>query len=342
MKKNLIFNPTGDDTIEKRTIIKGNTTGLFNLNEVKYSWARSMYPLMVGNFWIPEKIGGLTDDAIMFQQLTPAEQRAYKGIISFLTFLDSIQTVNLPHFSDYITSPEVNLILSIQSFQEAIHSQSYTTILETVVDAKDRDEIFYFWRDDEVLLGRNEYIGKIYQEFNDNPTDKTFFRALIGNYLLESLYFYNGFAFFDTLVYNSKMIATGRMINYIRRDELTHVVIFVNIIREIKKEFPEIFDADIVTEMFKDAVEQEITWSNHILGNDIASITKETTAQYTKWLANERLNRLEIAPLYPEVTKNPYKHLESMADNNSEKTNFFESTVVNYTQSSSMNGSWDF
>ena len=28
--------------------------------------------------------------------------------------------------------------------------------------------------------------------------------------------------------------------------------------------------------------------------------------------------------------------------NNSEKTNFFESTVVNYTQSSSMNGTWDF
>jgi len=342
MKKNQIFNPTGDDAVTNRTIIKGNTTGLFNLNEVKYPWARSMYPLMIGNFWVPEKVGGLADDAIMFQQLTQPEQRAYKGVISFLTFLDSIQTVNLPHFSDYITSPEVNLILAIQSFQEAIHSQSYTTILETVVDAKDRDEIFYFWRDDEILLKRNEYIGKIYQEFNDNPNDETFFRALLGNYLLESLYFYNGFAFFDTLVYNSKMIATGRMINYIRRDELTHVVIFVNILKEIRKEFPQMFDEDMIKTMFRDAVGQEIAWGRHILGNGIPGITNETTEQYTQWLANERLNRLEIGPLYPEVTKSPYKHLESMADNNSEKTNFFESTVVNYTQSSSMNGSWDF
>jgi ribonucleoside-diphosphate reductase beta chain len=75
-----------------------------------------------------------------------------------LIFLDSIQTVNLPNFNDYITAPEVNLILSIQAYQEAIHSQSYATILETVVEPKDRDEIYYFWRDDKHLLERNEFI----------------------------------------------------------------------------------------------------------------------------------------------------------------------------------------
>ncbi len=343
MKKNLIFNPKGDDTLESRTIIKGSPTGLFNLNEVKYTWARAMYPVMIGNFWVPEKVGGLTEDAIMYARLTDAERLAYKGIISFLTFLDSIQTVNLPNFSDYITSPEVNLLLSIQSYQEAIHSQSYTTILETVVDSKERQEIYYFWRDNEILLERNEYIGNIYQDFVDNPSDENFFKALIGNYLLEGLYFYNGFAFFDTLVYNSRMIATGRMINYIRRDELTHVVLFSNIIKEIKNEFPEIYDEKILLDMFKKAVDQEIAWTNHILNeNDVKGITKNTTEQYTKWLANERLASLKIPALYPEILNTPYKHLEIMADNNGEKTNFFESTVVNYTQSSSMNGSWDF
>jgi ribonucleoside-diphosphate reductase beta chain len=79
--------------------------------------------------------------------------------------LDSIQTVNLPNFSEYITAPEVNLILSIQAYQEAIHSQSYATILETVVDSQDKDEIYYFWRSDENLLERNKFIGSIYQDF---------------------------------------------------------------------------------------------------------------------------------------------------------------------------------
>jgi ribonucleoside-diphosphate reductase beta chain len=59
-------------------------------------------------------------------------------------------------------------------------------------------------------------------------------------------------------------------------------------------------------------------------------------------LANDRLLKLGLDPEFPEAAKNPYIHLEVMADNNSERTNFFESTVVNYTQSSSLNGSWDF
>ncbi|NTV30215.1 MAG: ribonucleotide-diphosphate reductase subunit beta [Candidatus Omnitrophica bacterium] len=342
MQRNRIFNPDGNDAVAGRTIIRGNTTGLFNLNAVKYPWARSMYQVMVGNFWVPEKVGGLGDDATMYRNLAPAEQRAYKGIISFLTFLDSIQTVNLPHFSDYITSPEVNLLLSIQSFQEAIHSQSYTTILETVVDAREREDIYYFWRDDQVLMERNRYIGSIYQDFQDRPTDENFFRALVGNYLLESLYFYNGFAFFDNLAYSSKMTATSRMINYIRRDELTHVALFANIMKEIRREFPAMFDAGTLAEMLRTAVEQEVAWSDHIIGDGVPGITKATTGLYTRWLANTRMETLHLPPLFPEVVSNPYKHLESMADNNSEKTNFFESTVTNYTQSSSMNGSWDF
>ncbi len=337
-----IFNKDGDDSIQNRRIIKGSSTGIFNLNDVKYSWAKNMYQVMVGNFWLPEKVKGLSDDATMFKSLSTAEQRAYKGVISFLTFLDSLQTVNLPHFADYITSPEVNLILSIQSYQEAIHSQSYATILETVVSAQEREEIYYFWRDDKVLLERNSYIGDLYQKFLDTPNDENFFTAIVANYLLESLYFYNGFAFFDTLVYNQKMIATGRMISYIRRDELTHVTIFANILKEIKKEFPEMYNEDVIIEMTKTAVEQEIQWTNHILGNDIEGITTSSTEMYTKWLANQRMLSLGISPIYPDVIKSPYKHLEHMEDNNGEKTNFFESTVVNYTQSTSMKGSWDF
>lgn len=341
--KNRIFNPNGNDTIANRTIIKGSTTGIFNLNDVKYPWAKAMYQVMIGNFWVPEKVSGLKDDARDFHTVLNAdEQRAYKGILSFLIFLDSIQTVNLPNFSDYITSPEVNLILAIQAYQEAIHSQSYATILETVVSAEDRDAIYYYWREDTILLNRNAYIGQIYQDFVDAPSEHTFFRGIIANFLLESLYFYNGFAFFDTLVDHMKMPATGRMIAYIRRDELTHVTLFANIIREIKKEFPEVYNEKLVYDMMRVAVDQEIEWSKHILGNRIPGINGETTEGYTKWLANERLAMLGIAPLYPDAMKNPYKHLDRLQDPNADKGNFFETTVINYTQSSNMAGSWDF
>lgn len=239
---------------------------MFNLNDVKYNRAKGMYTVMIGNFWIPEKVSGLGEDSAEYQaKLTDAERKAYDGILSFLIFLDSIQTVNLPNFSDYITAPEVNLLLSIQTYQEAIHSQSYATILETVVDAEKRKEIYYFWRDDKTLLERNEYIGSLYQAFIDEPTDKHFFQGIVANFLLEGLYFYNGFAFFDTLADHQKMRATQRMINYIRRDELTHVTLFANILKEIKKEYPDMWDEQLIIEMFEVAVEQEIKWSHHIL-----------------------------------------------------------------------------
>jgi len=343
LKANPIFNAKGDDNVANRTIIKGNSTGLFQLNAVKYNWAKSLYQVMVWNFWLPEKVKWLWEDAVQFKnELSEQEKKAYKGILSFLIFLDSIQTVNLPNFAEYITAPEVNLILSIQAYQEAIHSQSYATILETVVDSKERDEIYYFWKTDKHLLERNEFIGGIYQDFIDNPNDKNFFRGIIGNFLLESIYFYNGFAFFDTLADQIKMVATDRMINYIRRDELTHVTIFANIIREIQKEFPEIYDEQMIYDMFDTAVKQEIKWSKHILGKNIIGMGHENVEVYTKWLANERLNMLWLSPLYKGVVSNPYKHLDRMQDNNWEKAGFFETTVTNYAQSSAMNGSWEF
>ncbi len=343
LKRNAIFNPLGNDDVSVRTIIKGSTTWLFNLNDVKYPWAKSLYQVMVGNFWLPEKVSGLKDDQRDFQStLSLDEQRAYKGILSFLIFLDSIQTVNLPNFSDYITSPEVNLLLSIQTYQEAIHSQSYATILESVIAPEERDDIYYFWRENEILLSRNKYIWQIYQDFIDKPNDETFFRGIIANFLLEGLYFYNGFAFFDTLVDHMKMPATGRMIAYIRRDELTHVTLFANIIREIRREFPEVYNESIIREMTEKAVEQEIEWSTHILGNKISGMNGETTRDYTRWLANQRLSMLGIEPLFADAIVNPYKNLDRLQDPNADKGNFFETTVINYTQSSNMAGSWDF
>ena len=305
----LLFNPEWDDDIHKRRVIKWDTTKIFQLNNTKYTWAKNLYQIMIWNFWVPEKVKGLWEDAIQYQNsLTKEEKKAYEWILSFLIFLDSIQTLNLPNISDYITAPEINLILAIQDYQEAIHSQSYATILETVVPAEKRDNIYYFWKDDKYLLDRITFIWNIYQDFVDNKTDKNFFRAIIWNYLLESLYFYNGFAYFDTLADMGKMVASQRMINYIRRDELTHVTLFANLIKEIRKEYPNLFDKDLIYEMFQEAVNQEIAWSNHIEWEWIIWINEKSIDAYTKWLANQRLEMLWLDPF---ISKLYWKSLQT-------------------------------
>lgn len=337
-----LFNPQGSDDISQRQLVGGNSTNLFNLNNTKYTWANKLYKSMMENFWIPEKVD-LTSDVQDYIKLTEPEQRAYDGILSFLVFLDSLQTNNVPKLSEYITAPEVNLIMAIQTYQEAIHSQSYAYLIESLIPSDKRDDIYEFWREDKVLFDRIGFIAGIFQEFHDNQNQKNFARSIIANYLLESVYFYNGFNFFYLLSSRNLMPGSADIIRYINRDELSHVVLFKNMILALKEETTGLFTEDLIYPMFEKAVEQEIQWTNHIIGNDVLGITGKSTEEYTKFIANKRLKHLNFEPLYKGFNTNPYIHLEKIADtegNGDVKANFFESTVTSYNQSSVISG-WD-
>ena len=341
LKVKPIFNPNGDDSVINRRIIKGNTTNLFNLNETKYNWAKPLYRVMLANFWIPEKVD-LSQDMLDYQNLNEYEVKAFESILSFLTFLDSIQTNNLPNISDYITAPEVTTLLAIQEYQEVIHSQSYAYILESIVPVDRRNKVYELWRSDKTLFNRNKYIADIYQEFVDRPINENFARVIIANYILESLYFYNGFIFFYNLSSKHVMLGTADEIRYINRDELTHINVFVNIIKTINQENENFITQEMVHELFGIATEQEIEWTNYILGNNIPGMDVKSTEKYTKYLANQRIMNLGFEPLYKGYDENPYSHFELMSDNGGEdiKSNFFESTVTNYSQASAIEG-WD-
>ena len=103
LKKRPLFNPNGDIQVQKRKMIGGNTTNLNDFNNMKYTWVSGWYRQAMNNFWIPEEIN-LGVDIKDYRNLPKAEKRAYDKILSFLIFLDSIQTANLPGISEYITA----------------------------------------------------------------------------------------------------------------------------------------------------------------------------------------------------------------------------------------------
>lgn len=341
ISKKPLFNPDGDDSNLAKRIIKGNSTNLFNLNEVKYQWAKPMYRLLLSNFWIPEKVN-LSADSSQYSQLTKDERDVFENIISFLTFLDSVQTNNLPNIKDYITAPEVSSLLSIQEFQETIHSQSYAYILESVIPQHRRNSVYEKWRDNEMLLNRNKYIASIYSDFINEPNDFNLARSIVANYILESIYFYNGFLFFYNLVYKRKIMSgVSDEIRYINRDELTHVHLFRNIITEINRENEGFISEDLVHSLFFIGVEEEIAWINSLFANrEIEGMSVSDCEIYTKYLADKRIVELGFKPLY-NVDVNPYKHLEMLADLNGDvKGNFFESTISAYNMHTALDG-WD-
>lgn len=332
MQKKKIFNENGERGTQ--SIINGNTTNLREWNRIKYKWAPNMYRTMLNNFWIPEEIA-LSEDVKQFPNLTDGERNAFDKIISFLNFLDSIQSENLPNFSRYISAPEVSTLLNIQTFQEEIHAQSYSYILDTVTNPVTRDKIYDMWREDEQLLKRNKFIANIYQEFTENPNQYTFLKSVMANYILEGIYFYSGFSFFYTLARQGKMTATSAIFKYINRDEITHLVLFQNIIKELKIENPQIFTSGLEKElrkMMKIAVEHEIAWGQYVTNNQILGINNELIEKYIKYLSNLRLKAIGLKELYPEIEQNPMNWIETFSKINNTKTDFFEAKVVNYTK----------
>lgn len=342
MSVNPIFNPDGDDRLENRSIWFGNTTNLMQLNDVRYLWAVGLYQQMRDNFWIPQRLD-ITQDVTDYWNLTPEERHAYDGILSYLTFLDSVQTCNIPHIKSSITAPEVSLCMAEQISQEGMHNQSYQYIIETIIPLERRNAVYELWRTDKVLKDRCEFIALLYQKYIDNPTPENYFVSLLADFLLEGIYFYNGFIYFYNLASRMLMPGSADIFKMINRDELSHVRLFQKLIPEAMQVFPHSIDQ--IYEMFAAAVEHECRWTNHIVGNNILGITEASTEHYTKYLANMRLRSIGLEPLYPEdkYKKSPYTHLERFSDTKKAahtKANFFEASVTSYVMSSGVSG-WE-
>jgi len=190
LKQRLVFNELGNDNTEERKLIGGNSTGIANLNSVKYQWASKLYKGMLNNHWIPEKIS-LVEDRTTIKELTEDELVAFKNTLSFLVALDSMQTAALPKLSAYVTAPEISALFTLQEFQELIHSQSYQYLLQELFPSTDREEIYDYWRTNPLLLQRNKSIAGKYQAFAEKPTKQSFKQAIAADFALEGIYFYN-------------------------------------------------------------------------------------------------------------------------------------------------------
>lgn len=337
LKKKKLFNPNVSNYVT-RSMIGGETNNMMVLNNNKYQWSFKIYRTLMGNFWIPEEVK-LNQDKIDYEKnLTDEERETFDKVISFLIYLDSLQTANLPNISDYVTLPEINLLLAIQTYQEAIHSQSYSYILESVIPAEKRMKIYDIAIKDKHLVKRNKVIADHYEEFIKNHTDKGFVRVMMANYMLEGIYFFLGFSFFYNLARNGKMTGVATEIKYINRDEFTHMAIFQGMFRELQKERPDLFTNEMkneLREMMKKAIEEEIEWGKYAIGNRIQGLNEQMMESYIKYLSNHRLSSIGLEPLYPEYTKDTMPFINQYTEFNNTKTNFFEEKVINYVKDTS-------
>ncbi|NGY78493.1 ribonucleotide-diphosphate reductase subunit beta [Bacillus megaterium] len=323
-------------------IINGKSSNILNWDDVRFSWAFPKYKRMLANFWTPFEIN-MGQDIKQFPQLTADEQESFLKIIGLLALLDSIQSDYASKVADYVTDSSINALMIILAQQEVVHNHSYSYVLSSLVPKGKQDEVFEYWRTDEKLRARNDFITNGYKAFSEEATVENFLKSMVYDVILEGLFFYSGFAFFYNLARNQKMVATSTMINYINRDEQLHVGLFEKIFNEVLNENPAYRTEELetfVVETFQEAARLEIEWAESVIGEKFDGITMKELQQYIEYMANKRCNQLGFGrAAFPEAPiENPLRWIIAYQEVDLGKTDFFEQKSRQYTKASDANG----
>jgi len=340
LKKQPIFDITAPNRSNR--IIEGECSGVLNWNDIRLPQMYKLYKVLLGNHWIADEIP-MNNDVSQFAELTERERETFKKIIGLLAVLDSMQTMFMGDVKDYLTDSSLEAIAAIIAQQEIVHNQSYSYVLSSLVSEKEQNEIFEYWKHDEVLLRRNLFIRDAYQEFRETPSPQTFFQAIVADMVLEGIFFYAGFAFFYNLARDQKMLATSQMISYIQRDEAQHAYFFGELYKQLLKDFPELdteTNKRFAFDFIDKAVKLETEWAEYVL-DGIDGIDLDDFRDYIKFIANKRLRMMGLSAAYEDVS-NCMPWIRPFSDEalNDTKTDFFESKSRTYAKAASDNG-WD-
>ena len=334
MNRKRIYNPNSNENLNDRRVFGGNPHGILNFTKAKYTWALNLWDMMEANTWFPKEVDTTKDVIDYNKHLTDSEKRMYDLVWSQLISMDSFQTNNLAdNINPYITAPEINALLARQAYEEANHSKSYAVMVEAICD--NTDLIYEMEKHDEVLRRKNDYISSVYEELAGDVTDEKLLLAMFANQILEGIYFYAGFTAIYALARAGRMLGSAQMIRFIQRDEITHLLLFQNMINSVRKERPDLFTDELkkkVFDMFEKAGKLEIEWGQYITQNQIMGFTDDIIEEYIHYLIDERLAAVGFEKMYH--ANHPIKWVDDFSKFNEQKTNFFEGNVTNYSKGS--------
>lgn len=321
-------------------IINGQSSGLLNWNDIAYPQMYELYQTLLANFWKAQEIN-MQDDIKQWEQLSDREKEVFLRINTQLASLDSLQTPTMCQVMDYVSDSSFKAIFAVIAQQEAVHNESYSYILSSLVPLSEQNQWFNQAKEDPIVKKRNQLILDAYECFRENPTPQNLFQLGVNSINLEGIYFYAGFAFFYHLARQQKMLKTSTMISYIQRDEMQHAYFMSLFLRILLTEIPDLNTSSNIEYIYKSighAVELEKEWANVILRN-INGIDLKEYGNYTEYLANKRLRQLGLRNLYKE-RNNPMPWIHVFSDEmiNGTKSDFFEQKSRTYSKITQSNG----
>jgi ribonucleoside-diphosphate reductase beta chain len=308
------------------------------LRPMRYPKFYEMYRGAIKNTWSVEEIDFQIDLSHLQRRMSPAERHLIQRLVAFFATGDSIVANNVVlSLYKHVNAPEARMYLSRQLYEEALHVQFYLTLLDNYMpEPQDRARAFAAvenipsirkkalfcqrWIDAVSGLGRIE-----------TAEDKRLFLLNLTCFAacIEGLFFFGAFAYVYFLRSRGLLPGLASGTNWVFRDESAHMAFAFEVLRTVRAEEPELFDAgwsQNVNAMVEEAVECETAFADDVLGGGVVGMTQMEMRQYIHYVADQRLAALGLPKRFG--ARNPFAFMD--LQDVQELTNFFERKVSAY------------
>ena len=300
-------------------ILKENPTR-FTLFPIMKPKLFQKYKNHVAVFWTPEEID-LAKDMKDWVKLNTNEQMFIKNILGFFAGSDGIIQENLAaRFMNEIQLAEARQFYSVQLMMEAIHSETYSLLIDTYVeDKEEKAGLFKAIETIPCVKLKAEWAQKWIESKEEN-----FATRLVAFAIVEGIFFSGSFCAIYWLKERGLMPGLTTSNEFIARDEGLHTDFACALYEEIEKKLPK----TKVHKIIREAVKIEKQFITESLPCHLVGMNDKLMADYIEFVADRLSTQLGCGKIYN--TQNPFDFMERISLEG--KDNFFEKRVTSYAK----------
>lgn len=284
---------------------------------IKYPEIWKAFKDAQSTFWTAEEID-LGKDRVHWQKLTDDERHFIEHVLAFFAGSDGIVMENLvERFMNEIEIPEVRAFYSYQIYNEQIHSETYSLLIDTYVrDETKKMQLFNAIHTMPCIKNKAEWAIKWIQSTSD------FAMRLIAFACVEGIFFSGSFCAIYWIKTRGIMPGLTFSNELISRDEGQHTNFACLLYSMIRNRIPQ----DDVYNLFREAVQIEKEFIIDALPCKLIGMNSEMMSTYIEFVADRLLVQLGYQRLWN--ASNPFDFMELISLR--PKSNFFEVRVGEY------------
>lgn len=292
----------------------------FVLYPIKYNDMFKLYKNGVATFWTVEEIM-LSNDKKQWITLTDNERKFIKYVLAFFAGSDGIVMENLAErFSNEIQIPEARFFYAYQIFNESIHSETYSLLIDTyITDLEEKKYLLDAIHSIPCIEKKAKWAQKWIHDQSAFPM------RLIAFAVVEGIFFSGSFCAIYWLKKRGLMPGLSFSNELISRDEGLHTQFAILLYTEYIRNK---LDESVVHEIFKEAVAIEKEFIIDAIPCNLIGMNSALMSQYIDFVADRLLVQLGYNKIWN--ASNPFDFMELISLR--PKSNFFELKVGEYAK----------